>query len=142
MEVNENLVADLIEIEEAFWQSVIDREPPAVGAADVDTLKKRRQPVTGKTVELSGTMATTLKVRAQHKAGIKRLEDQVAEIDAELMAFMGDAEEATVNGKTAITWRQDNKGKVSNELLEAAGIDIDQYRKPPGRRFLPKEIDQ
>ena len=41
--------------------------------ADVDTLKKRWAPTTGKTIELLGTYVPTLKVRAQKKASIKAL---------------------------------------------------------------------
>lgn len=142
MEVNDNLVADLIEIEETFWQSVINREPPPVGPADVDTLKKRWQPITGKTVELTGTMATTLKVRAKHKASIKTLEESIDTIDAELMAFMGDAEVALWKGKPAITWYTDKQGRLNGKALEAAHPElVAEFRNPPGRRFLPKVTD-
>lgn len=142
VEVNPNLIADLIEIEEAFWQSVVNREPPPVVAADVDRLKKRWLPELGKTIELSGTHHTNLKVRAAHKANIKSITEKVDQIDAELMAFMGDAEVATFNGEPVITWRQDKQGRLdSKALLEAhPEIDADEFRKPPGRRFLPKEI--
>jgi putative phage-type endonuclease len=140
---NENLIADLIEIEEAFWRKVIDRDPVDVGAADVSTLRKRWVPEAGKTIELTGTFATSLKVRAQHKANIKQLEEEVDKIDAELMAFMGDAEEATWKGKTAITWKLDNKGKLKGKELEAAHPEIAaEFRGEPGRRFLPKEIGE
>lgn len=141
VELNENLVADLIDIEDAFWQSVLNREPPAVSGADVDTLKKRWTPSVGKTVELTGTMYTTLKVRAQHKAIIKANEESVKAIDAELMSFMGDAEEAIWQGETAITWRQDKVGRLDGKGLRAAYPEIAaEHTGKPGRRFLPKEV--
>jgi putative phage-type endonuclease len=142
VELNPNLVADLIEIEDGFWRKVIEQEPPEVTGADVATLRARWQPTPEKRVELPGTFATALKVRAQHKANIKSLEKLVDDIDAEIMAFMGDAEEATVNGKVVVTWKE-TAGRLKGKELEAAYPEIAaQFKGAPSRRFTPKEITE
>ena len=139
--MNPNLIADLIAIEAAFWQKVINRDPPEVTASDVSTLRSRWQPEAGKQIELSGTHHTNLKVRAKYKAIIKDNQEKIDTIDAEIMAFMGDATEAVFNGQVVVTWNQDKRGRVDGTALAAAHPDIaDEFRKPPGRRFLPKEV--
>jgi putative phage-type endonuclease len=143
LERNDQLIEDLIAIEEAFWQHVDGGTPPPVQAGDVATLRKQFEPITGKTIELSGTMFTTFKVRAEHRAAIKRRQEAIDTIDAEIMAFMGDAEIGTYQGETLVTWKTDQKGKLQGKELEKAYPEIAaQFRGTPGRRFLPKEIDQ
>jgi putative phage-type endonuclease len=138
---NESVIADLLEIEAAFWQAVTNREPPPALAADIPTLRKRWQPLEGSTIELTGTFATTLKVRAGYKAAVKDYEEKIDAIDAELMAFMGDNETATWQGKPVITWKRDRQGKLKGKELEAAHPDlVAQFRGEPGRRFLPKTL--
>jgi putative phage-type endonuclease len=149
VEVNPTLIADLIEIEEAFWRKVIEREPPEVSSADVSTLKSRWQPETGKSVELPATFIPALKVRAQRKVQIKALEADVDQIDAEIMALMGDAEEATVANKGVVaTWKPstrstpdwDEIGRMTHRTAEAAKAEFSTITT--GRRFLPKEIKE
>jgi putative phage-type endonuclease len=128
VEVNPNLIADLIEIEEAFWAKVIEREPPEVSAGDVSTLKKRWQPEAGKSIELPASFIPALKVRAQRKHQIDTLKKDMDQIDAEIMALMGDAEIATVANKGVVaTWKASSR----KEYTVAAWT---------GRKFNPKEI--
>lgn len=143
VERNQALIDDLIEIEAAFWQRVIDREPPEVGAADVSTLKARWQPTEGKTVQIPATFIPALKVRAQRKGQIKKLEEAVDKIDAEIMAAMGDAEVATVLNKGVVaTWKQSNRTTIDTKALKAAHPDIaaEFSHTTASRRFLPKEV--
>ncbi|HKI16964.1 MAG TPA: YqaJ viral recombinase family protein [Isosphaeraceae bacterium] len=142
VERNDDLIGDLVEIEHAFWQRVIDREPPEVGAADVGVLKARWQAETGKTVELVPTFGAALKARAKHKAGIKQLEHAVDQIDAEIMAAMGDAEEATVNGRVVATWKSSTRWTIDTKALKEIYPDIaaEYSKSTTSRRFLPKEI--
>jgi putative phage-type endonuclease len=149
VEVNPTLIADLIEIEEAFWRKVIEREPPPVNAGDVPLLKKRWQPEAGKSIELPATSIPALKVRAQRKVQIKALEADVDQIDAEIMALMGDAEEATVANKGVVaTWKPstrstpdwDEIGRMTHRTAEAAKAEFSTITT--GRRFLPKEIKE
>jgi putative phage-type endonuclease len=139
---NENLIADLIEIEEAFWRKVIEGEPPPVVAGDVDALKKRWQPEAGKSVELVGTFVPALKARAQHKANIKQLEALVDQIDAEIMLAMGEAEVATIKGQTVATWKSSSRSTVDAKALREAHPDIaaEFTKTTESRRFLPKEV--
>jgi putative phage-type endonuclease len=143
VERNDALIADLIEIEEAFWRRVIDREPPEVSANDVGLLKARWQPEAGKTVELVPTFGAALKARAKHKAGIKLLEERINQIDAEVMAAMGDAEEATVNGRVVATWKSTSRTTINTTALKEAWPEVAaQFSKTTeSRRFLPKEVN-
>jgi putative phage-type endonuclease len=128
VEVNANLVADLIEIEEAFWAKVINREPPEVSAGDVSTLKKRWQPEAGKSIELPASFIPALKVRAQRKRQIDTLKKDMDDIDAEIMALMGDAEIATVANKGVVaTWKASSRKEYT-------------VAEWTGRKFSPKEI--
>ena len=148
VERNDDLIADLIDIEEAFWKRVIDREPPEVSADDVGTLKARWAPEPGKSVELPATMIPTLKARSQKKNQIKQLERAVDLIDAEIMALMGEAEEGTVANKgVVVTWKSSTRTTIDTTALKAAQDPtiaelIRTFSKTTtSRRFLPKEID-
>jgi putative phage-type endonuclease len=141
LERNETLMEDLIAIEAAMWQNVVDRIPPDAQAADVDMLRRHWTPVAGKTIELTAELAMEVKRRHGLHAQKIELEDEIKGIDARLMEFMGDAELATWKDQTAITWKQDQKGKLKGKELEAAYPEIAaQFIGDPGRRFLPKEL--
>lgn len=118
-----------------------------MGPGDVPILKRRWAPEKGKQVELPATFVPALKARATHKAGIKELQEQVDKIDAEIMALMGDAEEATVANKGIVaTWKSstrstpdwDEIGRMTSRTAEAAKADFS--KTTTSRRFLPKEI--
>lgn len=142
LERNDKIIEDMLAIEEAFWAHVIDGTPPPVEAGDVDHFRKRWQPQTGKTIELSGTYATALKVRAGYQANVSTLKEKISKIDAEIMAAMGDAEIATFQGETLVTWKLDKIGRLQGRELRAAHPDIAaEFTGPPSRRFLPKEIE-
>ncbi len=141
LERNDKLIEDLIAIEAAMWQKVVDGIPPAAEAGDIDTLRRHWTPEAGKSIELTAELAMSLKARAQLKSTITSAEDDVKAIDAALMEFMGDAEEATWRNQTAITWKQDQKGRLKTKELAAAYPDIaKQFTGEPSRRFIPKEI--
>ena len=145
VERNEDLITDLIEIEEAFWQRVVDREPPEVSADDVGTLKARWAPEPGKSVELPATMIPTLKARQQTKNQIKQLERKVDLIDANIMELMGDAEEGTVANKgTVVTWKSSTRTTIDTKKLKEQYKDIVPLvsTTTTTRRFLPKEISE
>lgn len=141
LERNDQLIEDLIAIEEHMWSKVVEGVPPAVEAADVSVLRKHWTPVTGKTVELTAELALSLKGRKALQDQKRDLEEKIDGIDATLMEFMGDAEQATWKGQTAVTWKLDSRGKIRTKELEAARPDIaEEFRGDPSRRFLPKEI--
>ena len=150
VEANPTLIADLIEIEEAFWRKVIEREPPPAEAGDVPTLKKMWTPTAGTSVELPASFIPALKVRAQRKTQIKQLEADVDKIDAEIMALMGEAEEATVLNKGVVaTWKSSTRNTPDWEMIAKAtslgNPDLAKStfsKQTVSRRFLPKEIDQ
>lgn len=141
LERDDKLMEDLIAIEAHYWQMVVDGTPPPAEAPDVDALRKHWTPAPGKSVELTAELAMELKRRQGLKAQMSDLELEVKGIDARLMEFMGDAEQATWKGQTAITWKLDQKGKLQGRELEAKRPDIyAEFLGEPSRRFLPKEI--
>lgn len=143
VERNQPLIDDLIEIEEKFWQQVVDREPPPVGPEDVATLRKRWQPKAGTAVEVPATFVPTLKVRWQRVAQIKAHQEDIDRIDAELMAAMGDAEEATVAGKGVIaTWKASTRTTIDTKALKRDNPYVAEEFSvtTTSRRFLPKEL--
>lgn len=141
LERDDKMIEDLMAIEAAFWAQVVDGTPPPAEAADVDTLRRRWTPETGKSVELTAELAMELKRRKGLKEAISSAEGVVKEIDAKLMEFMGDAEVATWREQTAITWKLDQKGKLQGRELERKRPDIyAEFLGEPSRRFLPKEL--
>jgi len=143
VERNEALIEDLAEIESVFWRNVLARQPPEVGAADVGVLKSRWQPKAGKTIEVPATFIPALKVRSQRKRQILKLTEDIDQIDAELMAFMGDAEEATVANRGVIaTWKASTLHRIDTKALKAEEPEIAAKfsKTTASRRFLPKEI--
>jgi putative phage-type endonuclease len=145
---NDKIIEDMLAIEEAFWTHVVNGTPPPVEAGDVDHFKKRWQPEAGKSVELTGTYATALQVRAGYKGNIRALEEKVKKIDAEIMAFMGDAEVATFQGETLLTWKNTTRSTPDWQMI-ANRTDLgtaenakEMFSKTTAsRRFLPKEIN-
>ena len=149
VERNDDLITDLIEIEEAFWRRVIDREPPEVSADDVGTLKARWAPEPGKSIELPATMIPTLKARQQTKNQIKQLERKVDLIDANIMELMGDAEEGTVANKgVVVTWKSSTRTSpdwnVIARLTHRSVADAKEACSTPSmfRRFIAKELSE
>jgi putative phage-type endonuclease len=141
LERNDQLMEDLIAIEAAMWQNVVDGIPPAAEGADVDMLRRHWTPEPGKSVELTAELAMEVKRRHGLHTQKSTIEDEIKDIDARLMEFMGDAEQATWHDQTAITWKQDAKGKLQGKELEKAYPEIaKQFTGPPSRRFIPKEI--
>lgn len=146
VERNESLIEDLVVIEAEFWRKVMDREPPDPDGSESTrkALQKRWQPDPGKTIELpdSHDWGAIFALRAQKKAEVGVLEEELGAIDATVMAAMGDAEVATVGGKVAATWKQSTSNRLDTKALKEAHPDIaaEFTKASTTRRFLPKEI--
>jgi putative phage-type endonuclease len=141
LERNDKLMEDLVAIEAAMWQNVLDGIPPDASGADVDMLRRHWTPIAGKSIELTAELAMSVKRRAGLHAQKVTIEDEIKDIDAALMEFMGDAEQATWKEQVAITWKQDAKGRLQGKELAAAYPDIaKQFTGEPSRRFIPKEL--
>jgi putative phage-type endonuclease len=143
IERNEHLIEDLIAIEEVFWQRVIDRLAPPVLAADRSTLARQFGIVKeGKVVELGKSARMIFSQRAQLVAQAKELTEQVDQIDAVVMASLGDAEVGTVAGEVAVTWKSATSRRIDTKALKEAhpALAAEFTRTTTSRRFLPKEL--
>lgn len=140
---DENLIADLIEIEENFWRSVTNREPPPVSGGDVGVLKGRWKPTAGKSIALPDSFSKELKRRAEYADVATNAKAAMDEIDAQVMAAMGDAEEATLGGQVVVTWKSTVRKTVDTKALRAEHPEVAAAYTVANesRRFLPKTID-
>jgi putative phage-type endonuclease len=121
VERNETLIADLVAIEEAFWQSVVAREaPPADGSESTrKALQRRWRPDPDKMVELIDC-ADLIARRHFIIDAIKVAKEEVDEIDATIMETMGDAEVATINGEKVVTWKGSTRNTIDTKALKEA----------------------
>lgn len=143
VERNETLICDLIAIEEAFWHRVAERLAPPVLAADRSSLARIFGKVKeGKTVELGKSAKTIFAQRAELVAKAKALTEQVDQIDAVVMASLGDAEIGTVAGEVAVTWKQSTSNRIDSTALREAhpALAAEFTKTTTTRRFLPKEL--
>ncbi len=144
VEADREYQAALLEIEERFWQRVLDDDPPPVQAGDVDTLKRLYNADAGHTIELDGVYGDDAAELVELKAGIKRLETQAAAIEARLKLEMGEAAVGIIPGWGEITWksaRPSVRTKLDEDALRADGL-YEKYARtvevPGSRRFLLK----
>jgi putative phage-type endonuclease len=102
------LIADLVEMERAFWDLVEAGTPPALDSSDSTThaLKARfANPAIGTTVEVSPVVGELIAHRAALKVQKKTLDEELALVDNNLKAAVGNAEVATVNGEPVFSWK-------------------------------------
>lgn len=129
IERDEHLVDVVVTAAIRFWDHVVTDTQPPVDSHEQTTaaLKTMWQSKAGKTVELSAAAAAAMVELAAVKRTLAPLNDRKTHLENVIKAELEDAEEGTVGGKTAVTWRTSlRKG----------------YTVAPGmtRRFLTKEI--
>jgi len=125
VERNDDLIADLVAIEEAFWDKVVAREaPPADGSEGTRrALQRRWQPEEGKSVNLAATvpdLGDLLALRASQTAAIKEIKASLDTIDATVMEALGDAEVGTFNGAKVVTWKGSTRHTLDTKALKEA----------------------
>jgi putative phage-type endonuclease len=142
IERNDRIIDDLIAIEEALWQSVLNGTPPPVQGEDKTLLGQRFRGNAGETVELPADLYGCLKARADLKASNAKVEAEIDKIDAEIMAYMGDATEATYQGETVLTWRPQSRTSIDAKALKEAhpALAAEFSRTSSFRKFTPKEL--
>jgi len=142
VERNDTLIDDLIAIEYEFWQKVTERIAPPVQGADRTQLSRTWTPSEGKTVELGKSAREIFAQRAQLVADAKALTEQVDQIDAVIMASLGDAEIGTVAGEVAVTWKASTQNRLDSKALREAhpALAAEFSKTTTTRRFLPKEL--
>ena len=106
VEYDEAIAKDLRKAARAFYKQVKERIPPPVTGGDVQVLRKLHQDVTeGYKRELDPSVIELLRMREKCKAAIKGYYSEVDDIEAEIMAALGDAEIGTVAGEDVVTWK-------------------------------------
>jgi putative phage-type endonuclease len=122
VERDDQLIADLAAIEEAFWQQVLKREaPPADGSESTrKALQRRWRPDPDKVIALDPEYAEIIKRRHDITEAIKDAKAEVDGIDALLMEDLGDAEVGTINGQKVVTWKGSTRNSLDTKALKEA----------------------
>lgn len=141
VERDEGLIAKLTEIERAFWQRVIDNDPPP--AISTDDCKLLYGTSSETTVIADAGIVEKVALIAAQKEALEAAEQFHDKTKAEVQSFMG--ESAILigpDGKTLATWRT-AKGRnyIDGDGLRKALPDVAaRFTKTgaPSRRFLLK----
>lgn len=117
LERDDELIADLVELAAEFWGYVRDDVPPPVDG-DEDTRKalSRWTATPEKVVELDRLWDKAITRRDELSDQIKMLTRDRDQLDNELRAVMGDAEEAYIGERKIATFRASSKPKRSADL--------------------------
>ena len=124
VERNDALIDDLIAIEADFWGLVERNEPPPLDGTESTrrALQRRWAPDPDKTVKLDkiDEMAGTLSRRDALSEQIKSLQGTRDDLDATIMAALGDAEVGTIGGKPVVTWKGSERHTLDQKAFKAA----------------------
>lgn len=129
---DEALIETLAALAAEFWGSVqgdVEPDPTARDAAVAYPLS-----IEGKTVTVdpwSDTRVDLERLRTL-RAEAKDLEAEAEDIEDSIKLELGDAE-ALVDeaGRPLVTWKTaTRKGSIDKKAMTAAGLDVDEYRKP------------
>ena len=122
MERDEETIAGIRSREVAFWNSIQNRQAPALATADDVAFLYKRD--IGKTIEASNEILTVCEMLKDTKGQIKNAETQAELLATQIKIFMGDAAVLTYSGKPICTWKNNKSGtktdwKAIAEQLEA-----------------------
>lgn len=134
------IAAMLIEEEKAFWQRVIDRNPPAPRTYAEASAAFPRSKM--HTVEASDEILHDAAELEAVNRQIEELKERKEELQGHITSFMGESDTLAVAGRTIATWRT-SKPRVTfdSATFKAKHPDLyTQYCKEgkPSRRFLLK----
>lgn len=126
VERDEELIARLLEMEAEFWDYVTRNVAPPVDGSESTrkALQARWTAEPGKSVELAPAFDFLLKRRTELKAGIAELEVRIDEIDAQIMADLGEAEIGTRDEKPVVTWKSSTRTTLDTKALKAAHPEL------------------
>ena len=138
IERTDNVIADLIDLEARFWDLVERRVAPATdgSASTRRALQARWKAAEGKVVDLPPVAEFLWAERKRLKAEIKPLAETVDEIENELLAMCGDAEQANLAGEKLFTLKAGKTCRLDTKALEKdQPALVASYRTlPPTRR--------
>lgn len=139
IERDERLIRRIVELEEEFWQTVVDREmPPIVYGKDTDELLRELYP------ESDGTQIEASDETAQLVENWRSCSEQEAhwrtrakETGQLVRAAMGDAERLVYGDRTLATWKTQDHRELDRDALKEAHPDIyAQFSVNKPRRVL------
>ena len=138
---DEDLITRMVETVTEFWSSVEDGLEPAPEREDAALAYPTS--VEGQTVEAAPWTVDDVARLRDLKAQIAELEAEAKHLTEGIKLELGEAEALTADGRVLVTWRtQTRRGSVdAKALAAAAGLDVEDYRKPAttARTFLIKE---
>ncbi len=114
IERDEDSIANLIDIEDAFWKLVEANTPPAVDASapgsTIDLLSQLyADPEPASRCELPEEARALIEHRVQIVAQRKSLKEALQGVDAQLMEMMGGAELGYIGRELAYSWKKQNR---------------------------------
>jgi putative phage-type endonuclease len=141
IERDEQIIADLIRIEEDFWNNHVQKGimPSPDGSKTADSViaeyYKNSMPVT---VQLTG-FNEKLKRRAELMEVMNRMDTEKKQIEQELKLYMGEAEVAE-NDSYTVSWKAFQSNRLDTERLKKEKPEIyEEYKKETtARRFSVK----
>jgi putative phage-type endonuclease len=142
VERDDAIIAQLIEIEGKFWESVQSKTPPSPQASDSDLLAEMFPKATqGKTLELDAAANDLALAYSAAKAEVKRWEALADRHSARLKDMLKDAEKATTTNYK-IEWPNRSRTALDTKSLKIAWPLVwDEFAKTTDfRQFTVKEI--
>lgn len=144
VERDPDVIAELLEIEREFWWRVEHMKPPAADGTSrtADAIREAfSEPTPGRTIELPDELRQHLYALADARALKKQAEAREKEAQNALMAALGDAEAALLDGREVITWKGVEDHRLDQKALRAEMPEVaEKYtRTATLRRFLLKD---
>ncbi|MGG3456677.1 YqaJ viral recombinase family protein [Paenibacillus rhizolycopersici] len=119
IERDDHLIANLITIEQAFWQhNVLDRNLPQVTSQDTDLLNQMYPLSRGTSVEISEIYYDLIKTLLDTKKVLKQAEDAHEDAKNKVKKLMGENELALWQGEKFCTWKSNARG---NRVFKIVG---------------------
>lgn len=149
VERNEDVIAELIRQESAFWERVQTGNPPPIdGSARTGELLKKLYPQdSGKVLTINAPeLCEAAAMLVSAKALVKKTEADITAYENMLKSAIGDASEAKIQGFGSITWKTaapSTKESLDLDLLKANYPDayaacLKRETRNGSRRFLLK----
>lgn len=117
IERDEATIANLIEIEAAFWDQVQRRDPPPPDHRSADSLK-RLYSGGADAIELDPSIATIISELRTAKTALKQAEERHEHLANQVRFALGDAEIGTIGGVPAASWKRTLRASLDRSRLE------------------------
>jgi len=117
---NDKYINILIEKEAKFWEDVKKLIEPDVDGSEstFQAIRKSYEASAGKKIELPATAQDLFDARATAKKLVEEYTEEVRRAEAEIMKLLGDSEVGTIDGKSAVTWKEQTRVGVDSKRLK------------------------